>query len=74
MRNFINKKLVMLVLLGLSFIAKAQTTPPPPPPGEEGDIGGLSQPIDGYIFWLLIIAVAMIFIAYNKKYKLIKNI
>ena len=74
MRNIINKKLVMLMFLGLSFIVKAQDTPTPPPPGEEGDIGGLSQPIDGYVFWLLIIAVTMIFVAYNKKYKHIKNI
>ncbi|GEM_PF-1365066 len=75
MKNIFYKNLVAVILLVTGFFANAQTTtPPPPPPGEEGDIGAISQPIDGYVIWLLIIGVAFIVATLINRSKQTKNI
>lgn len=73
MKNILNKRLTALVLLVFGFLANAQT-PPPPPEGTEGDIGGISQPIDGYVLWLLIVGVVFIAATIRMKSKQIKSL
>lgn len=74
MKNIFYRNFAIILTLLMGFIANAQTTPPPPPPGEEGDIGGITQPIDNYVVWLLLLGVVMIY-AFMKQYnKHLKNI
>lgn len=74
MKNIINRNFVTLLLFIVGSLANAQGTPPPPAPGEEGDIGGISQPIDAYVIWLLIFGIVLIVTALKNKSKQAKNI
>lgn len=67
MKSILNKTILSLVLLVLGVLVNAQT--PPPPQEESGDVGGISQPVDMYVIWLAIVAVAFIiyFVKQNQK-------
>lgn len=74
MKNIINRNFAAVFLFVMGSLANAQGTPPPPSPGEEGDIGGISQPIDAYVIWLLIFGIVLIITALKNKSKQTKNI
>ena len=68
MKNIFYKNFATVLFLLLGFLANAQATPPPPPPSEEaGDIGAITQPIDGYVIWLLVVGIVFIIAALKKK-------
>ena len=83
MKNIVNRSLVTLLLMLISISGFAQaggmppsggSTPPPPPPNpQSGDIGSMTQPIDMYLFWLLLVGVAII-VAVVRKQKQLRNI
>lgn len=73
MNNTMKKYLLSLTfLLGTIFVF-SQRVPPPPATPQSGDIGGPATPIDGYVIYLAIFAVAIIYYKYKKTFKTIKN-
>lgn len=70
MKSIINKKLTLLLAFVFSALIFAQT---PPEPGTEGEIGDGTSPINMYVVWLFLIAVAFIFATYKHRRSL-KNI
>ena len=64
---------VLLLLFGFSTLAYSQIEgggDPPPPP--EGD-GSPASPIDGYIIYLAIVGLFVIYYTYKKSNRLVKN-
>lgn len=73
MKNTMKKYLLGIFLfLGTIFIT-AQRVPPPQPQPQSGDIGGPATPIDGYIGYLIAIAVILIIYLNKKILKTVKN-
>ena len=77
MKNILNKTFLSIVVVFIGVLLNAQTetataeVPPIPQEtgGGSGDIGGISQPVDMYVIWLGIVAVAFIiyFVKQNQK-------
>ncbi|MFT3917845.1 hypothetical protein [Cloacibacterium sp.] len=68
--------LSLTFLLGTILMFSQRVPPPPATPQGGGDIGGVAtpeNPIDGYIVYLAIFAVAIIYYKYKKTFKTIKN-
>lgn len=71
MKNILKKRLLILFLLVSGFVLNAQTPPPPPPESPEGgDIGGISTPIDNYLYFLFVVGIIFIFYTLKKQSKL----
>lgn len=74
MKYALKKYLLSLTFLLGTIYVFSQKVPPPPASPQSGDIGGVpDSPIDGYIFYLAIFAIAIIYYKYKKTYKAIKN-
>lgn len=76
MKNLINNlkyKLTFLLFIAVNALVFCQggfegSDPPPP----EGD-GAPASPIDGYLIYLAIIAIFVIYYTYKKSNRLVKN-
>lgn len=75
MKNIFIKKLAVVLFFVYGALTYAQAGPPVPGEGtESGDTGGISQPIDGYVIWLLAVGVIFLIAFAKMKSKQIKNI
>ena len=77
MKNIINNlkyKLILLLVFGFNNLLFSQLegdddTPPP----DEGDGSPPASPIDGYIIYLAIVGLFVIYYTYKKSNRLVKN-
>ena len=73
MKNLINNfkyRLSFLFVLAVNVLVFSQEGGAPPPP--EGD-GSPASPIDGYIIYLAIVGLFVIYYTYKKSNRLVKN-
>ena len=69
--NNLKHKFILLLLFGFSTLAYSQIEGSDPPP-PEGD-GSPASPIDGYIIYLAIVGLFVIYYTYKKSNRLVKN-
>ena len=74
MKNLFIKRLAAFLLFMYGILSFAQTPPVPGEGDESGDVGGITQPIDSYVFWLFLAGVILLIVFAKMKSKQIKNI
>lgn len=76
MKNLINNfkyRLSFLFVLAVNVLVFSQEGGDPPPPPPEGDGSPPASPIDGYIIYLAIVGLFVIYYTYKKSNRLVKN-